>query len=361
MNTLSTISKWIKEIYKSLNKLAEELTADELKEFPALIMLIEEFSESNRQWRYYTKLKSDNLINSLVLAINQYEKDPDKRFLKKIDEISREILSEIRALKNSSSLWQSEVLEWETRLQLEIELTPIYFELQQNLVNLKSEFENLSSKQEEIQLINTQTINSQIEANRIIDELKNKNEAYSQLIDENSNTRIRKLYDDIYEEEILIANKYRDWALRIFLSVGVLISLSIIFILFQNSFAFFWPTKYSSIELGWGSLIKTFMLFSLTTPAWYLTKESSKHRKVAYKSKMLGTELASFPLYAREFKDEDRLDLRKILADRFFGQELFNESSNGKNTNDSSLEQMRLLTEMNKVLTESLKVKKSLE
>ena len=75
---------------------------------------------------------------------------------------------------------------------------------------------------------------------------------------------------------------------------------------------------------------------------------------------MLGTELASFPLYAREFKDEDRLELRKHLADRFFGQELYSDSKSVQNS-DSSLEQVKLLTEANKVLVESLKIKKVAE
>lgn len=119
-------------------------------------------------------------------------------------------------------------------------------------------------------------------------------------------------------------------------------------------------SSYIYIPFGWDSLIKTLMLFSLSTPAWYLAREFSKHRKVAYKARMLGTELAAFPLYAREFKDEDRLELRKILADRFFGQELYSDSKTASNS-DNSLEQVKLLTEVNKVLAESLKIKKSVE
>jgi hypothetical protein len=75
---------------------------------------------------------------------------------------------------------------------------------------------------------------------------------------------------------------------------------------------------------------------------------------------VLGTELASFPLYVWEFKDEDRLELRKHLADRFFGQELFNDSKN-VSSSDNSLEQIKLLTEANKVLAEALKAKKATE
>jgi len=190
-------------------------------------------------------------------------------------------------------------------------------------------------------------------------DLKNKNSAFSQLIDEQSNSQIGQLYRDIYNREISIADQYRNWALGIFAIVGIILVLGFLNISIQN-----WnhlkDSSYIHIPLGWESLIKTLMLFSLTTPAWYLARESSKHRKVAYKAQMLGTELASFPLYAREFKDEDRLELRKHLADRFFGQELYNDSKTNSNS-DNSIEQIKLLTEANKVLAESLKIKKSIE
>lgn len=193
----------------------------------------------------------------------------------------------------------------------------------------------------------------------IFADLKNKNSAFSQLIDEQSNSQIGQLYRDIYNREISIADQYRNWALGIFAIVGIILVLGFLNISIQN-----WnhlkDSSYIHIPLGWESLIKTLMLFSLTTPAWYLARESSKHRKVAYKAQMLGTELASFPLYAREFKDEDRLELRKHLADRFFGQELYNDSKTNSNS-DNSLEQVKLLTEANKVLAESLKIKKSIE
>ena len=41
-----------------------------------------------------------------------------------------------------------------------------------------------------------------------IEELKSKNEAYSQLLDEDSNTRVLKLYDDIYEIKNEISSYY---------------------------------------------------------------------------------------------------------------------------------------------------------
>lgn len=231
--------------------------------------------------------------------------------------------------------------------------------LENRISSLKEDLSILENQQKKIAKQNELVVASQNEANRIITELKDKNDAYSQLIDEDSNARVLKLYNEIYDREISIADQYRNWALGIFAVIGLLLVFGFMNISIQN-----WnhlrDSSYIHIPLGFESLIKALMLFSLTTPAWYLTHESSKHRKVAYKAQMLGTELASFPLYIREFKDEDRLELRKQLADRFFGQEFLNDAKSVSNT-DNSLEQIKLLTEANKVLAEALKAKKSIE
>lgn len=231
--------------------------------------------------------------------------------------------------------------------------------LEKRISSLKKGISILEEKQKKIDEQGNVVLARQQEANNIFEEFKNKNAAFSQLIDEQSNSQIGQLYRDIYNREITIADKYRNFALGIFAIVGFILILGFLNISIQNWNHLKDPT-YIHIPLGWESLIKTLMLFSLTTPAWYLTRESSKHRKVAYKAQMLGTELASFPLYAREFKDEDRLELRKNLVDRFFGQELYSDSKTVQNS-DSSLEQVKLLTEANKVLVESLKIKKVTE
>ena len=218
---------------------------------------------------------------------------------------------------------------------------------------------DIHKEQLRISFNNEDVLKLQSEANQLVEELRVKKYLLNQDIDDKNNSLIKKLYDEIHEEEVSIANKYRNWALGIFAIIGTILMLGFLNISIQN-----WnhlrDSTYIHIPLGWESLIKTLMLFSLTTPAWYLARESSKHRKVAYKARMLGTELASFPLYAREFKDEDRLELRKHLADRFFGQELYNDSKADSNS-DNSLEQVKLLTEANKVLAESFKMKKSVE
>ncbi|WP_432211052.1 hypothetical protein [Acinetobacter variabilis] len=285
-----------------------------------------------------------HLFNSFLSQLKAYNEIHEQELFNNLESQAKIINSLLLTFSNSESLYKIKNNNFD----------------EDQYEKLKNNLNNLKSQQDEILKFNKKVLNSYQDANRIISDLKSKNSAYSQLIDEDSNARILKLYNDIYDREIVIADKYRNWALIIFTMVGILVVLTILFTLVQNSFAFFYTQTYSKVILGWDSLIKALMLFSLTTPAWYLTRESSKHRKVAYKAQMLGTELASFPLYAREFKDEDRLELRKHLADRFFGQELYNVSKTNSNS-DNSIEQIKLLTETNKVLAESLKIKKSVE
>lgn len=231
--------------------------------------------------------------------------------------------------------------------------------LERTYRKLNKQLFDIHKEQLKISFNNENILKLQHEASQLVEELRLKKHLLNQHIDNKNNSLIKKSYDEIYEEEVLIANRYRNWALIILGLIGGTLLLSFLNLSIQN-----WnhlrDSTYIYIPLGWESLIKTVMLFSLTAPAWYLAKESSKHRKVAYKARMLGTELAAFPLYAREFKDEDRLELRKNLADRFFGQELYNDSKASLNS-DNSLEQIKLITEANKVLAESLKIKKVAE
>lgn len=75
---------------------------------------------------------------------------------------------------------------------------------------------------------------------------------------------------------------------------------------------------------------------------------------------MIGTEIAAVPLYIQELNDEERLELRKNLADRFFGQELYGSSTPKADNSASSTEQIKLLAEMNKVTVEAIKVQQTL-
>lgn len=235
--------------------------------------------------------------------------------LELLNEISGKIIQTIDISKQFNEI----VIDPEERDKLDIREIVMFKNALDKFSTLDKEYKGIEQQKRNIDKINKSLLDSKDRANSIIEDLQDKVEFLNQKTDESSNTQIKKLYMDIYDTEIKLANDYRNWALSIF----ALISLMLVWKFFNFGFEFNnWginvsiPTK----KIEWKSALNILLLIGLSTPAWYLARESSKHRKVAYKAQMLGTELASFPLYVRELKDEDRLDLRKHLADRFLAK-----------------------------------------
>lgn len=359
MSTAKIISDAIKEIYVFLHFLEEKYSLSVLEEYPHIIKLFEEFDDADKKWRYFYKF--DNVTDLLDLAniFRNSVSDFKDQYLPEIEKLSKKILSQLLRIRSQSAVFQGYEIDCEEVLKNRLQYIHLSEELAFSLKKHKLEINGLKNRIYEIEEERKKTLNSYKEANKLINELKTKKELLNKITDEVTNSEIKKMYDEIYTDEKLIANQYRNWALGIFAIIGIILLLGFLNISIQNWNHLRNPT-YIHIALGWESLIKTLMLFSLTTPAWYLARESSKHRKVAYKAQVLGTELASFPLYVSEFEDEDRLELRKNLADRFFGQELYSDAKTSL-SNDNSLEQIKLLTEANKVLAEALKAKKVVE
>ncbi|WP_445659937.1 hypothetical protein [Acinetobacter sp. F16] len=368
MNQLE-INEIIREIHEKLYVLSN--TGINLINFENLNNFYKNIDNANNEWEYFYHLPNERILidwlaqlSDLYYLYDHSAEEKINQILSNLEKISSILIDDLKNIdikdfnnidKNSAENLRKFLRQFKN-----------YYYLTNNVESFKKEIQSLQKEMEIITHTSKKVVeeNKEIkslaqDAENIIQEIKNKNSFLNELIDKGSNSEIQSLYDNISDQEILLADKYRNWALLIFAVIGAFLLLGFLNLSIQN-----WnhlrDSSYIYIPFGWDSLLKTLMLFSLTTPAWYLTRESSKHRKVAYKAKMLGTELASFPLYAREFKDEDRLELRKILADRFFGQELYNDSSNIKNFNDVSIEQVKLIAEVNKVLAESLKMKQNL-
>ncbi|AXQ23680.1 hypothetical protein BEN71_17095 [Acinetobacter wuhouensis] len=357
MNLNKSISDAIKEIYVSLNFLSEQYSLAELENYTNVIKILKEFDDPDKKWRYFYKLESNTALFDLASIFRNSKNIFQDNQLPTIDELCKKILSQIVTVRSQSATFQGYEIDFEEVLQNRLKYIHLSEELAIGLKNSHNDLRKVNNQILEISQERQELIDSYEQAAKMIEELKNKKEILNKITDKVTNGEIEKLYVDIYKEEMTIANNYRNWALYIFCSVGIILLLCFFNISIQN-----WnhlrDSNFIEIPFGIDSLLRILMLFSLTTPAWYLTKESSKHRKVAYKARMIGTELASFPLYVSELKDEDRLELRKHLADRFFGQELYIESNQNF---DHSVEQIKLLTEANKALAEALKVKKSIE
>ena len=338
-----------------LEQVQNLLTIEERKKYQNIRKIESILKRDSNLFEYRLIWEDEPSVKDLKEAAEEYihlKRDEDLIYL---DNIS----SELSKLIKISEQFNEIVSDPEKRENLDIKEIVVFKNLIDKYSLFENEFSNLENQKKNIDKINKNIIANNNTAQKIIDDLKSRFDFLNQKIDENSNNEIQTMCMKIHDDEIILADKYRNWALYIFCGVGLILLICFLNISIQN-----WnhlrDSTYIEIPFGKDSLLRILMLFSLTTPAWYLTREASKHRKVAYKARMIGTELACFPLYARELKDEDRLELRKNLADRFFGQELYTEL-NQKINSDNSIEQVKLLTEANKVLAESLKIKKVMD
>jgi hypothetical protein len=343
----------------------------QLEKYPEIRQIADTLENPDNEWIYLYHLNEKNLLKdwydvlSEIYYVADYKSEEEiDLLLKKIAKISKTLIEAIKATKvnlvtkedkSFAQLLTKYLKQYKNYTFVTKNLQELRKDLERTDVEFKKlykEFSNVSSKEKEINALEDK-------GQKVLKELEDKKITLNQMIDTEANSSLLKLYMVIASQEEKIADKYRIWALWIFAAIGSFLLIGFLIVSIQNWNHLRNPS-FIEIKLGWDSLFKTLMLFSLTTPAWYLTKESSKHRQVAYKAKMLGTELAAFPLYAREFKDEDRLELRKNLADRFFGQELYGSSNPKADNSASSTEQIKLLAEMNKVTVEAIKVQQTL-
>ncbi|MDA3431666.1 hypothetical protein [Acinetobacter baumannii] len=193
------------------------------------------------------------------------------------------------------------------------------------------------------------TVETYESINKIYEDIKQKNEKFNYFIDSENNEALKKLYDEIYFKENKVADDYRTYAVVIFIFVAFLVFFIILAGIMQNLSYIQEPDKYFPVKYDWGHFIRFLGIFSLTVPAWYFTKESSRHRLVAYKAKILGTELTAFPHYVKELSNEERINMRKELAGKFFGQELYSDKSK-----DNSIEQSKVTIDALKTVTSLL-------
>lgn len=339
----------------SLESVQLLMTHEEKKTYPKIKNALSIIKNTGDLFEYKLLWDESPNIRNLRDAAQIYIQSNLKKDLEELNILASNIIEAFKVNKQFNEL----ITDPEKRKNIDIQEF-VYFKKSMDKFNtLEESYKNFEQKNKFLEKINKNLLERQRQAEEVVEDLKNKYEFLNQKTDEHSNTHIQKLYSDIYDVEIQIADTYRNWALGIFAVISLLLIWKFFnFSLNFNNLGF--QISIPSKRIGWESALNILLLLGLSTPAWYLARESSAHRKVAYKAKILGTELSSFPLYVRELKDEDRLELRKQLADRFFGQELYSESKINSNS-DNSLEQIKLLTEANKVLVESLKIKKIAE
>lgn len=299
---------------------------DSVHAFPPEEFFLEKLKKWNLNLTKYIRPNYDVSISSILenkeninSIINEIKNHINTTEYKEFDSLSDGYTQFSNQLKTFKLLFTTQSLADETR----IEITNI----NANLGKTKQTYEDV---------------------NQIYEDIRGKNENFSYFIDAENNEALKDLYDEIYKTEYELADTYRKYSTIILIAVGLLVFLLILGGIIQNLFYLTDPKNYIPIKYDLGSFIRYLAIFTLTAPAWYFARESSRHRQVAYKAKILGTELNAFPHYVKELEKSERIKMRTNLADKFFGQELYSDKNS---TPSNVLEQSKVTVDAMKAVT----------
>ncbi|MCU7698787.1 hypothetical protein OD757_16415 [Acinetobacter sp. AYS6] len=179
------------------------------------------------------------------------------------------------------------------------------------------------------------------------EDIKRQHSSFNAFIEQNYNNATKKIYDEIFNTENTLANEYRSYAIKVF---GVVALIACITFITPWWFGVLhWTRTYKFVVDPVDTLffVKSLFMFLLTAPGWYFARESAKHRQVAYKAKIISAELSALPYYIADLNEEKRHEMRIKMADKFFGQELYNDK---KSDNSNVNEQTKATTEAIKTI-----------
>ncbi|MDI9660691.1 hypothetical protein [Acinetobacter nosocomialis] len=171
----------------------------------------------------------------------------------------------------------------------------------------------------------------------IYSSIENQYKGFNAFIEKNYNDETKKIYDDIYKNEYGLADKYRKYASIIFLTIALIATINFLIPTIEGSLNFFKSGEFKTTPIDMLFFLKTIFMLLLTAPGWYYAKESAKHRQVGYKAKIISAELTALPYYLADLEVEKRHEMRMKMADKFFGQELYNDKkSDNSNVNEQT-------------------------
>lgn len=160
------------------------------------------------------------------------------------------------------------------------------------------------------------------------------------------NNETRKVYEDLYKDEIKIANRFRNVALLIYALLGVFATISLVILLFSSKQSE-WIIRLSDPEK---LLIKIPLILTLIFIGVYFSREGDKHRKIANQARQTMKELHAFTSYSTDIQDKVP-EIKIKLAEKYFGKTLY--GTEKENSSDTDI--MKTLVEQTKVTTDLVK------
>ncbi|MDV7405820.1 hypothetical protein R4468_13590 [Acinetobacter baumannii] len=223
-------------------------------------------------------------------------------------------------------------------------------------------FDNILSARE--LSINIEEIRTNLEENlkqsdrvkEIFTSIENQYQGFNAFVEKNHNDETKKIYDEVYKNEYGLADQYRKYAIRVFLTIAVIAIFNFLIPTIEGSINFFKGRGFTTSPIDTLFFLRTIFMLLLTAPGWYFARESAKHRQVAYKAKILSAELSALPFYLADLDLKDRHEMRMKMADKFFGQELYNDKkSDSSNVSEQTKATTEAIKTINALLSKSSK------
>ncbi|MCU4503510.1 hypothetical protein KTI78_10050 [Acinetobacter sp. WU_MDCI_Abxe161] len=234
-----------------------------------------------------------------------------------------------------------------------IETTSLYLSMTPEFKSIKLIYDNaIESKkiENEINRVNEElkkTLDKSKQMEGLLEEFKINNSNFKIYTEQNYNDHTKEIYAEIYNTEYALADKYRKYAILVFLIIAIFALINFLLPTIEGIINYFKINKFQTSPISILFFVRTIFLLLLTAPGWYFARESAKHRQVAYKAKIVSAELAALPFYIADLELKDRREMRIKMADKFFGQELYNDK---KSDNSNVSEQTKATTEAIKTI-----------
>ncbi|WP_447501213.1 hypothetical protein [Acinetobacter oleivorans] len=186
-----------------------------------------------------------------------------------------------------------------------------------------------------------------LDLKQTISDFKETHTSFNAFVEKNYNDATKKIYDEIFNTENTLANEYRSYAVKVFGVVAFIACITFITPWWFGILHWTRTYKFEVAPVDTLFFVKSLFMLLLTAPGWYFARESAKHRQVAYKAKIISAELSALPYYIADLEVEKRHEMRMKMADKFFGQELYNDK---KSDNSNVNEQTKATTEAIKTI-----------
>ncbi|MCF1333629.1 hypothetical protein NMM48_11000 [Acinetobacter baumannii] len=187
--------------------------------------------------------------------------------------------------------------------------------------------------------------NQSAELKQTISDFKTTHSSFNAFVEKNYNDATKHIYDNIFKTENKLANDYRKFAISVFLIIAIIAGFNFILPTVLGLKSYFNDKGFNVPPVDTFFFVKTVFMLLLTAPGWYFARESAKHRQVAYKAKVISSELTALPFYLADLEVQDRREMRMKMADKFFGQELYSDKKSEASD----------LSEQTKATTETIK------